>query len=388
MARRKNDPSLQYTTIKVRIYPTPQQDELFQKTFGCCRYVWNRMLADQERFYLETDAHFIPTPAKYKPEAPFLGEVSHQALTQEYNQLAQAFRNFFRNPATFGHPQYKRKKSDRDSFTVCNQISGNSATLYTTRDAVRITKYGLVKARFSRRPRSGWKLCRVTVQRSKTGNYFASLLYACPVRPPQPVTPTRETTVGLKFSLAHFYVADNGTAADPPHWLAQSQRKLAALQTRLSRMQPGSRRYQEMQQKYSRLHEHIANQRRDFLHKESRRIANEWDAVCVRNDSLPEMAHTMKNGSVLHSGFGQFRELLRYKLERQGKPLLLIDRFAPTTCTCSVCGCVSGALLAKTRRWTCPVCGAENRREINSARNIKEQGVQQLQFATRFDMAL
>lgn len=101
---------IQYNTIKVPLYPTPEQAELFQKTFGCCRYIWNRMLADQERFYLETDKHFIPTPAKYKGEAPFLREVDHQALTQEYNKLARAFRNFFRNPAAFGPPSSSGKR--------------------------------------------------------------------------------------------------------------------------------------------------------------------------------------------------------------------------------------------------------------------------------------
>ena len=94
----------QYTTIKVRLYPDAAQAELFEKTFGCCRYIWNRMLADQQRFYLETDRHFIPTPAKYKTEAPFLKEVDNQALIQEHNKLSQAFRVFFKNPETLRIP--------------------------------------------------------------------------------------------------------------------------------------------------------------------------------------------------------------------------------------------------------------------------------------------
>ena len=160
---------IQYNTIKVPLYPTPEQAELFQKTFGCCRYIWNRMLADQERFYLETDKHFIPTRAKYKGEAPFLREVDHQALTQEYNKLARAFRNFFRNPAAFGPPKFKRKKDDRDSFTACNQFSPSGSTIYITKDGVRMTKAGVVRSKFPRRPRSGWKLTRITVERTKTG---------------------------------------------------------------------------------------------------------------------------------------------------------------------------------------------------------------------------
>ena len=371
----------QYNTIKVRLCPTPEQEELFQKTFGCCRYIWNRMLADHERFYEETDTHFIPTPAKYKKEAPFLKEVDNQALTQEYNKLSQAFRNFFRNPVAFGYPRFKRKKDDRDSFTACNHVMGTSATIYTTRDALRMTKAGLIRAKFPRRPRSGWRLTRVTVERTKTGKYYGYLLYACPTRRPEPVAPTAEGTIGLKYSIAHFYVTDHGGTADPPRWLRQSREKLAATQRKLSRAQPGSRNYQELVQKYRLLHEHIANQRRDFLHKESRRIANAWDAVCIRDDSLRAVSGQLGGSAVQDAGFGMFREMLRYKLERQGKQLLEVDRLSPTTKACSACGAVNEPLSPRARRWVCPVCGAEHRRGVNAAINIKAQGLMKDQAA-------
>ena len=96
--------AVRFTTIKVRLDPTPEQAELFEKTFGCCRFIWNQMLSDQQGFYAETDAHFIPSPAKYKREAPFLKEADNQARIQEYNKLSQAFRVFFKNPASFGCP--------------------------------------------------------------------------------------------------------------------------------------------------------------------------------------------------------------------------------------------------------------------------------------------
>ena len=375
--RGRPGPDIQYNTIKVPLYPTPQQAELFQKTFGCCRYIWNQMLADHEKFYAETDAHFIPTPAKYKNEAPFLKEVDNQALIQEYNKLSQAFRNFFRNPAAFGHPNFKRKKDDRDSFTACNHVMGNSATIYITRNAVRMTKAGLVRAKFPRRPRSGWKLTRITVERTKTGKYFGYLLFACPVRRPEPVQPTEERTVALKYSIPHFYVADDGTTADPPRWLRQSQEKLARMQQRLCRLQRGSQNYLELVQKYRLLHEHIANQRRDFLHKESRRIANAWDAVCIRDDSLKAISEVRNGGDIRDSGFGLFREMLRYKLERQGKQLLEVDRFVPTTKVCSACGSVNETLSRRALRWVCPVCGTEHRRGVNAAVNIKARGLAQ-----------
>ena len=374
----KDGMEIQYTTIKARLYPNEAQIELFEKTFGCCRYIWNHMLADQQRFYLETDQHFIPTPAKYKKEAPFLTEVDNQALIQEHNKLSQAFRMFFKKPEHFGYPNFKRKKTDRDSFSACNHVFESGPTIYITKDGLRMTKAGIVRAKFPRRPRNGWRLKRVTVEKTKTGKYFACILYEYTVKEPEAVIPAPETTIGLKYSMSHFYVADNGKMADAPHWLQQSQEKLTKIQQQLSRMEPGSKNYQEAVQKYRALHEHLANQRRDFIHKESSRIANGWDAVCVRADAIDEMARKLPHGNPLDSGFGMFRECLRYKLARQGKAMIVVGHYAPTTRTCSECGFIQDDEVSyKKKRWSCPKCGTVHDREINAAKNIKAQGLAQ-----------
>ena len=373
----ENGQVIRYNTLKVRLYPTEAQAELFEKTFGCCRYIWNRMLADQERFYNETGAHFIPTPAKYKNEAPFLKEVDNQALTQEYNKLSQAFRVFFKNPENFGHPKFKRKKDDRDSFTACNHDFTSGPTIYITKDGIRMTKAGIVRAKFSRRPQAWWKLKRIIVDKTRTGKYFCSILYECAEKAPVPVIPSEEATVGLKYSMQHFYVDSNGSMANPPHWLKQSQEKLAKIQRSLNRMQPGSRNYREAVRKFQLLHEHIANQRRDYIHKESRRIANAWDAVCVRADDLTEPVPGVPQSNSKDAGFGMFRTCLRYKLERQGKALIAVDRYVPSTRTCSACGTVRDAVSYKENTWRCPECGAVHNREINAAKNIKAQGLAQ-----------
>ena len=368
----------QYTTLKVRLDPTAEQAELFEKTFGCCRYVWNQMLSDQQRFYDETGVFFIPTPAKYKNGAPFLKEVDNQALIQEHNRLSQAFRVFFKDPKSFGHPRFKKKKTDRDSFTACNHDFPSGPTIYTTRDGVRMTKAGIVRAKFSRRPQAWWKLRRITVEKTRAGKYYCCILYEHAEKAPAPVTLSEETTLGLKYSMQHFYVDSNGTMADPPQWRKLSQEKLAKLQRSLNRMQPGSRNYQETLQKFYRLHEHIANQRRDYVHKESRRIANAWDAVCVRADELVELNKVTSLGNIFDSGYGMFRECLRYKLARQGKEFLIVDRYFPSTRTCSACGHVMPEEISQKRRiWVCPHCGAVLERESNAAANIKAQGLAQ-----------
>ena len=140
-------------------------------------------------------------------------------------------------------------------------------------------------------------------------------------------------------------------------------------------MQRGSKNYRETVRKYRLLHEHIANQRRDFVHKEARRIANAWDAVCVRDGSLEELSRYAAGGNLRDSGYGMFRECLRVKLERQGKPFILVDRYAPVTRTCSACGTEQEAAGGRKDSWRCPKCGAMHQREINAAKNIKAWGL-------------
>jgi putative transposase len=364
------------TTIKVRLHPTPEQAALLDKTFGCCRYLWNQMLSDQAEFYAACGVHFLPTPAKYKGEAPFLKEVDSSALANVHQNLRRAFQQFFSDPEHFRHPVYKRKKGGRDSYTVYR--STQSANIYLTENAVRLPKVGLVPANLYRKPRPDWDLRCLTVSRAPTGKYFCSLVFACEQPAPAPVQPAPEKVLGLNYSVAHLYVDSEGRSPDAPHYLGRSQEKLAQMQRKLARMVPGSKNYQQQLQKLRLLHEHIANQRKDFIHKESRRIANACDAVCVRDSDLAAMARDLPLGRVMDSGFGMLRSCLQYKLEQQGKPYLVVPRDAPTAKTCHACGFVRQDLTLRDRAWTCPNCGTPVRRERNAAENIRDWGLAQL----------
>lgn len=380
-ARRADDGKrLEHTTIKVRLFPTERQSALFEQTFGCCRYLWNQMLLDEQRFYCETGEHFIPTPARYKKGAPFLKEADSGALATVHQNLRRAFRDFFAQPEHYRHPVLKKKKDGGGSYTVYCQYytAGNGSNIYLTEDGIRLPKAGTVKANLYRRPLPWWKLKSATVSRTSTGKYFCSLLYERAVKVPQAVRPTPERTLGLSYSLSHFYVDSEGHMADPPHWLDRSREKLSRMQQKLSRMERGSKNHQEQLQKLRRLHEHIANQRKDFLHQESRRIANAWDAVCVRQSDLRELSGQLKWGNVMDGGFGRFRTYLQYKLERQGKAFLVVDGYLPVARTCHVCGLVKEDLAPEEQVWTCPGCGTELGRAVNSAQNIRDQGLAQL----------
>ena len=286
--------AVRYTVIKVRLHPTPEQAELIEKTFGCCRYLWNKMLTDVREFYAATDLQYIPTPACYKKEAPFLKEVDSQALCTVHRNLRQAFLNFFRNPTAFQCPKFKSKKDRTDSFTVYCRAYRTGPSIYLTETGIQMPKLGHIEAVLHRRPLHWWTLASATVSKSRSGKYFCSLSFRYSQKEPEPVPPVRV------LELA-------GPPALPDQ--TRSREKLARMQQRLSRMEPGSRNYEEQLRKLRLLHEHLANQRRDALHKGSRRIANAWDAVRV-TDQPPRGENT---------GSGMFRELLQYKLERQGK---------------------------------------------------------------------
>jgi len=381
MASGKKDGALmRHSAIKIRLLPTQEQAALLDKTFGCCRYLWNQMLADEREFYAASGQHFIPAPARYKKSAPFLKEVDSQALVTVHQNLIKAFKRFFENPECYGYPAFKRKKSGRNSYTVYCQYykSGNGSSIYLTKNGVRLPKLGIVRARVHRRPLHWWTLKSATVSRTPSGKYECALMFAYPVKAREPVRPAPERTLGLHYSLSRFYVDSEGHAAQAPHWLQESEGRLAEWQSRLSRMERGSKRYQKQLLRIQRLHEHIANQRRDFVHKESRRIANAWDAVCVRSDGLREMSRALPLGNVMDSGFGKFRACLEYKLAWQGKPLIAVDKYFPAAKACHCCGSVNDSLTLRERVWICPSCGAVLPRETNAAKNLKACGLAQI----------
>ena len=370
-----NAQALQYTVIKVRLYPTEEQAEHIEKTFGCCRWLWNQMLSDTREFYAATDLQYIPTPARYKKEAPFLKEVDSQPLCTVHQNLRKAFLDFFRNPSAVRAPQFKPKKARRDSFTsYCRQYR-TGPTIYMTADGVRLPKLGLVRAKVHRKPLHWWAPRSATVTKTRSGKYFCSVTFAYAARQPEKAAPARETALGLHYSPGRFYVDSGGHSPAPLLRLENTREKLARIQQKLSRMERGSRNYERQLQKLRLLHEHAANQRKDFIHKESRRIANAWDAVCVRDFGLAELARGRRGSAPMDAGFGMFRECLRYKLERQGKAYIAVDRRAPVARTCGACGAVNEDLPAQGGDWICPHCGAAVPRAVNAARNLRDMGL-------------
>ena len=375
---------IRFSTIKVRIYPTPKQQETIDQTFHCCRFMWNQLLEDHDEFYAATDKHFIPSPGKYKNDFPFLKDADSQALVVVRQNLQTAFQNYFNNPGKFHHPAFKKKKAQKFTYsTYCHHYHGRVPDSIRIQDeGIVLPKLKLVKAKLHRLPQPDWILQYAVVSKTKTGKYFCSLVYKYEVVSKPKGLPDESGTIGLKYSYTHFYVDSDGQMADPPQWMKVNQEKLKAIQRKLSRMQRGSKNYQETVQKYRLLHEHIVNQRLDYIHKESRRIANAWDAVCVRSDDFQSLAQTIGYTNLLDSAFAKFRSCLDYKLDWEGKRMIAVQPEKPTTKLCHVCGAVNENVPRSKRFWICPNCGARLSREVNAAINIKRLGMAQISVSS------
>ena len=317
--------------LQFRVYPDAVQAELFEKTFACCRFLWNQMLSDEQEFYSATGEHFIPAPARYKKDFPFLKEVDSLALASVHQNLRRAFAKFFENPAHYHYPVYKRKKEVGGSYTTYCQYFKSGPTVYLTDEGIRLPKVGILRATFHRKPLHWWTLKSATIRKTATEKYFCSLLYEYEENIPTAVTPDEDTTLGVTFSAQQLYVDSEGGTGELPPNLKQSQQKLATMQKKLSRMERGSHNYEQQLHKIRLLYERIANQRKDYLHKESRRIANAYDAVCVSDLDLRAVSRQM--GNAMEAGFGEFRVQLAYKLERQGKHLIAVKPVPHTTGT-------------------------------------------------------
>lgn len=366
--------------IMYRAYPTPEQQVLLSKTFGCVRFVWNHMLMDAQQFWDEAGVFFIPTPAKYKNEFPFLKEIDSGALCNAQLDLKEARKRHREDPKNVGVPTLKSKRKSKMSYTtnVHSYVKKDGQlvkTLELTEDAVHLPKVGFVKIKKHRSPGNGWQLKAATVSCTRSGKYFVSLLYEFE-KDIQPIKPTKETSLGLDYSSHDFYVDSNGDVANYPRFYRQSEAKLARAQRRLSRMQFGSHHYDKQLYKVRVLQEHIANQRKNFCHTASTAIAKQYDAVFVEGINLRGLAGSLKLGkSTNDNGFGMFRTMLEYKLTSQGKTFAKTDKWYPSSKTCSVCGFIKNDLTLADRVWTCSACGTTHNRDHNAAINIRNVGL-------------
>lgn len=320
------------------IYPNEKQNIQCQKTFGCCRFVYNHMLSLQQDRYKNGEKHLNKKNAnnycnqQFKEDYPFLKEVDKFALTNAIYHLENG-------------------------------------------------KLGVVKAKIHRKPEVGWKIKSATVTQDRDDSYQVSVLFAFEKTIPNAAA-TETTTIGLDYKSDGLYVSSNGETCGMPHYFRQSAGKLAKAQRKMKHKTVGSNNYKKQQKKVAKIHGHIANQRKDFLQKKSTEIANQYAFVCVEDLNMRSMANKgFGNGkATLDNGYGMFLNMLDYKLKDRGGQLVKVDRFFPSSQLCNCCGYKNPLVKdLSVRHWDCPNCGTTNiDRDINAARNIKKEGLRLL----------
>ena len=348
--------------FRYRLYPNVEQQKALAVQFGHARFVWNWGLKERKTTYQETGKgityHQLAgklVELKRTPEAEWLKEADSQALQQKLQDLDRAYTNFFEKRARF--PRFKSKR-DNQSIRFPQRFKFSDARIY-------LPKVGWVKAVFHRALEG--KAKNVTVSKTKTGKYFASV--QCEMELPEPLPHNDE--IGIDLGLKSFLVTSHGEQIDHPHYLQRAEKRLIRLQRQLSRRVKGSKGREQARIRLARQHEKVANQRADFLHKASRSLVDRYGFIGIEDLNVRGMVknHPLAK-SIASTGWGMFRGMLAYKARWYGSWIEPVDRFYPSSKTCNACAHVLPDLTLDIREWDCPNCGTHHDRDHNAAINI------------------
>lgn len=341
---------------KYRIYPTDEQKVMLAKTFGCCRYVYNWALEMKETLYWKhhtsvSEYDIIAlVRSELREQAPWLTEVSSKAIEFSVADLYDGYDNYFEKRA---EKPTKRRKHDRQHYHTRGSIKVNFK-----RGLLTIPGIKDIPCVFHRRFNTKeCKIKQVGIELLKSGAYNASILVddGKPVPMKAPIDPDK--TIGIDTGLKHYVVTSEGMTDEPTHYAKEQKRKMKLLQRRLSKKEIGSRQFRVLKRRIAKLHQHIANKRHDHIHKLTHHLAyeNQATTICVEDLNVKGMvknkhlAYNLQDASI-----GEFYRQLEYKCKWAGKNYIKIDRFAPSSKTCSHCGHVYRQLTLKDREWTCP----------------------------------
>lgn len=354
---------------KFRIYPNETQKALLSKTFGCVRWIWNNYTAEFNQ-YSEEYKPVYKTPKELKQEFEWLAEVSQATLQQKVRDFEQTKRQFFntKRKIRIGRMSFK-KKSNRKSFRLPNQ------KFKLLDSKIQLEKIGKVRCVFDRIIPESAKLISVTVSQEPCGNYYASVCVEQEIKLKQKTN----KNVGIDVGLKEFATQSDGVVIFNPKFFRESQSKIRKAQKDLSRKVKGSNRYRKQRLRLSKIHFKINNQRSWFLQNYTTELVNNYDVIVVEDLNVKGMLKNHKLAkSISDASWSEFFVLLSYKCEWYGKQLIKIDRFEPSSKTCSNCGWVKKDLKLSDRTFHCDNCNFEMDRDWNASNNILRVGVNTL----------
>ena len=362
-------------SLKIRLYPNREQQQLLEQSFGNCRWLWNYFLNLMNQTYQDTGQGLSGYEVKkhipqLKKEHEWLSLSYSQCLQQTCLNLGVAFNNFFE-----GRENYPRFKSKHGRQSI--QYPQNVKVLDK---CLKLPKIGEVKA-VIHRPIDG-KVKTVTVSKNCCEQYYASVLFDD--GKDKPKVTSGGTAIGIDVGLTHFCITSSGSKYDNPRFLTKYEQNLKRKQQQLSRKEKGSNNRYKARKKLAKVHRKIINSREDFLHKLSRRIVDENQVIVTENLNVKGM---MKNHCLAKAigqvGWGTFMTMLKYKAEYDGKTYIEVGRFFPSSKTCHVCLNQVGSLPLEVRQWTCQSCNTTHDRDVNAAINLRDEGLRIMTCGTR-----